>query len=180
MPVGVDARQIRAAGALKLQHVTGTRAGSPRPGRSFVAVHDEIDRQASRGFIPGAHGIRACPRMLIRRQRRSHLVVVGADYDSGAGRRQLELHVVIRERAGLEVGKIVADDAYPHHPRSQLLDRVYDRATKRATSWWHALQAIRPAAWALPQRLTDMLATGPEGGANDVANHAGAALCGGA
>jgi hypothetical protein len=73
-------------------------------------VDDEVDRQPPRLGLEGAHGVGAHARPLFARQPRLDVLHVERRAVARAGRRELELDVVIGELAGTEAREVVTGD----------------------------------------------------------------------
>ena len=121
VPGGVGLGRVAAAGAHELQDVAGLRAGRPGARDALVAVHDEVDREAPLLGVPVADGVGAHARPLLARVALLHLLGVERRVVLGAGRRDVQLDVVVGELADAEAVQVFAADDHADEVRAQVL-----------------------------------------------------------
>ena len=119
VPVGLGARFVGAAGPDQLDPVAGHGRLRPRAGDAGAAVVDEVDRQLEPIGIPIADGVRPHLRPPVTGEGRLDLLEVERGLVPGARWGNLQLHVVIGERAGAESPQALAAEDQPDHLRGQ-------------------------------------------------------------
>jgi hypothetical protein len=95
-------------------------------------VDHEVDRQPARRGVPVADGVRARARPQLARARGEDLVRLEVRAVVGPGRRQLQLDVVVGERAGGEALQVLAADRDPDDARRGALDGLDGRSAQAA------------------------------------------------